>query len=516
MVAGALAGSVFAAFVAYYALSCLYPEWGGDFQMYCAGISRLFRNLANPAHEAMSVPGDQSTVYTPYLVAVALLGKTLNVTPFRALQAAGVFNVLLFAFGVGFLFSRASSHRSWWLPAACFIFTTLCLRWHHWGWSSETSLTNLQYIQPYPSTFAWALAFIALGLLDTLWQRWRWLDALLLSATVSALLMSHALTGSWVAGIVGLYGLWASIVTRTRAPLARASVVLCAALVPAAIWPYAPLFGQGSLLGIHEGAPFGNWPWLDFPNLYLLALPCFAYLWFRLRRAAFWCLALLVTLGMLGIWRGVGFSFGNRYALFAAFFAQFAVAEVMAFGIFSLLGPLRELPAARPLASADRPATVLLLLAALTNWLPAPMLARARQTADFGTLWSPLELLGRASAQARYYAQFSELEPYLSADDVVMMPISRTVFDLAAVTGVAVVRSPSAHGVPDRHARTRDVRSFFDPTTRPELRRDIVRKYGVSKIIATRQEFSVLSDLTQVFGEPVHRSETYAVYRAGS
>jgi hypothetical protein len=225
---------------------------------------------------------------------------------------------------------------------------------------------------------------------------------------------------------------------------------------------------------------------------------------------------MLVTLGVLGIWRAVGFSFGNRYALFAAFFAQFVLAEVIAFGIFSLLGPLTELPAVRPLANGDRPATVALSLAALTTWLPSPMMASARQTKDFGTLWSPGDVLGRPSAHASYYAQFSELEPHLSPDDVVMMPISRTVFDLAAITGVAVVRSPNAHGVPDRHARTRDVKAFFDPTTSPELRRDIVRKYGVSKVIATRQEFSILADLSQVFGEPVHRSENYAVYRVGT
>lgn len=121
-------------------------------------------------------------------MAIALLGKLVGSTPFGALQAAGVLNVLLFAGGVCFLFSRVSLHRRWWLPAACFLFTTLCLRWAHWGWSSETSLTNLQYIQPYPSTFSWALAFIAFGLLDTLWQRWRWREAVSLAATLSLLL----------------------------------------------------------------------------------------------------------------------------------------------------------------------------------------------------------------------------------------------------------------------------------------------------------------------------------------
>ena len=66
---------VFAAFLEYYGLLCFRGEWGGDFQMYCAGISRLYENFLHPAHEAIDVPGSQSTVYTLHLVLVAALGK---------------------------------------------------------------------------------------------------------------------------------------------------------------------------------------------------------------------------------------------------------------------------------------------------------------------------------------------------------------------------------------------------------------------------------------------------------
>lgn len=142
------------------------------------------------------------------------------------------------------------------------------------------------------------------------------------------------------------------------------------------------------------------------------------------------------------------------------------------------------------------------------------MLARARQTKEFGTLWSPGEMLRRPSAHARYHEQFAELEPYLSPDDVVLMPISRAVFDLASITGVAVVRSPSSHAVPDRHERTRDVRAFFDPAASPELRAHVLRKYGVTKVVATSQELAVVSALTRALGEPLYRSKNYAVYRA--
>lgn len=308
LVSRAVAFAVFLAFLAYYGLLCLRPEWGGDFHLYCAGISRLYRDMLHPMHESLNVPGSQSTMYTPFLVGTALLGKLFGTTAFRALQVAGVFNLVLFLFGAGFVFSRVSIHRQWWLPAACFIFTTLFLRWRYFGWSSETSLTNFQYIQPYPSTFAWALAFIAFGLLEDVRRKERLREFLALIAVLSLLLSSHVLTASWVVGIVGLYGVCVSVHKRSHRPLAWAIFAICAALLPVLLWPYASFFGQSSMLAAKEDSPFGRSPFVEFANLYGLAIPCVAYLWFRLRRHGFWVLGLVATLGALFVWRQLVFN----------------------------------------------------------------------------------------------------------------------------------------------------------------------------------------------------------------
>src|ERR1051325_2273286 len=74
LVSVALSVAVFAAFLGYYGLLCVRPDWGGDFQLYCAGIARLYRNLLHPLHESLDLPSRESTMYTPYLVGVALLG----------------------------------------------------------------------------------------------------------------------------------------------------------------------------------------------------------------------------------------------------------------------------------------------------------------------------------------------------------------------------------------------------------------------------------------------------------
>lgn len=127
------------------------------------------------------------------------------------------------------------------------------------------------------------------------------------------------------------------------------------------------------------------------------------------------------------------------------------------------------------------------------------------------TLWSPAAILKRPSSHDAYYERYSELRPVLSEADTVLLPESRAAFDLAAITGASVVISPNAHRVPDRVARSRNVRSFFNPKTRPEVRIEIARRYGVSKIVLPRRDFGMLGTLTKNFGGAIHRSNAWAV-----
>jgi hypothetical protein len=51
-----LAGTVSVAFISYYGPLCIRPGWGGDFQMYCAGIARLYRDIATAASNILQLP----------------------------------------------------------------------------------------------------------------------------------------------------------------------------------------------------------------------------------------------------------------------------------------------------------------------------------------------------------------------------------------------------------------------------------------------------------------------------
>jgi hypothetical protein len=509
--------AVFGTFLAYYGLLCFRHEgWGGDFQMYCAGISQLYRDFWHPLHEAMDVPGSQSTMYTVYLVFIAGVGKLFGATPYRVLEVAGIGNLFVLGAAALYLFSRHSLHRRWWLAAACFIFATLFLRWLHFGWSSEISLTNLQYIQPFPSTLAWSLAFLAFGLMEDLSRKGRVWDAVALSLVLAVSLLTHLITASWVVGIVGLHAIWAAATRRRWRVLYMPLGAIVMAFGLAAIWPYAPLFSQLSMSSVREPHDFGD-PLKDMPNLYAVALPCYVYLILRLRRHAFWLLGLLATFGALLVWRQVGLSFGSRYSFFVGFFAHFAVAEVMALGVFALLGPLTELAAKRRWSRLDRAFVVAMLGLALVAWLPSPMRAKACNTkGQYGALSTPLALLRQESPLDEYYRGFSELRPYLSEADLVLIPVSRDVFDLASITGARVISAPNAHQVPDRGERQRDVSQFFDPMASDEEREDVVQRRQPTKVILPGSHFQVLDLLTRQYGQPRYRSAEYALWDLSS
>ncbi|HWO08021.1 MAG TPA: hypothetical protein VNN80_01035 [Polyangiaceae bacterium] len=508
---------IFGSFLGYYGLLCFrHDGWGGDFQMYCAGIAQLYRNFAHPLHEAMDVPGAQSTMYTLYLVVLAALGKLFGATPYRMLEVAGLANLALYAAGAAYFFSKHSLQRRWWLPASCFIYATLFLRWRHFGWSSETSLTNLQYIQSFPSTMGWALAFFAFGLMEAFQRRRAARTLITLTLVLAIALLTHVLTASWMIGILGLHTLWVGARDRDLWALPGPALALGAALGLAALWPYSPFFGQSSMQKIPENAPFGASWFDDFPSLYGLAAPCFLYVVARLRRHAFWLFGMLATLAALVLSRRIGFTFGNRYSFYAAFFAQCIVAEVMALGVLALLGPFTERVGARALLVFDRAFSIAVLCLALVIWLPSPMRAQAVQEVDFGRLWSPLELLRMESPLDAYYREVEELRPVLGPADRVVTPVTRAVFDIAAVTGAQVISSPNAWLVPDRVARQRDMNLFFSGKANTEARATILRRRRATRVLLPRSHFGYMDGLLRQFGEPLYRSSRYVVWATES
>ena len=503
-----IAAAVFASFLLYYGLCAFRTRWGADFQMYCAGVARLYRDFLHPAHESMAAPGAESTVYTLYLVLVGGLGRLLGATPYRALQIAGLVNLVLYAAAIRYFVSRTSMHRHTWLASACFLLVTLFMRWDQFGWSSETSVLTMAYIQAYPSTAAWAMAFAAFALVEDFHRARRLRHLIGLGGLLCALLLTHLITASWVIGIVLLRGLHLLVQERAwRFPLLLLAAV-GAALALAALWPYSSFLDQGSMTGVREPSRFGRHPLSDFANLYLVAIPCAIWLIARVRRHLFFATGFAATFAALELWQALGITYGNRYSFFMAFFAQFLVAEAATAGLLAIASALPLDPErARP--AIDRPVALALLAAIALAWLPSPMWQVARKK-PLTRLASPAELLRRASPHDAYYHQFDGVP--IEPADIVLMPVSRSSYDLASVTGAAVVVSPNAYEVADESQRLRDIDRFFEKTTTPPTRRLILARYCPTRLLLPRAQFALLPALTQELGPPAHQDRRQVLF----
>ena len=502
---------VFAAFVLYYGLACFHSRWVGDLQMYSAGVAQLYRDLLHPGHEAMNAPGEQSTVYTVYLVVVAAVGKLLGITPYRALQLAGVVNLSLYVLAIVYFFSRTSMHRRFLVPAALFLLVSLFLRWDHFGWSSETSASTMLSVQAYPSTLGWSLALVAFGLVEDFLRDGRRTPLGLLLFVLWLLLLTHVLTASWVVGIVGLRALHDAVVRRAWRRPAALLLAIVAAVLLTAVWPYYSFFGQRSLGAVSERAQHGKRPFQDLFGLYVVAAPCLLWLLLRARRHGFWALGFVATLCALRAQQALGIDYGNRYTFFMAFFAQFAVAEVAAclpLGLLRSAGGQDDLRVTWP----DLGFAGLVVVMAITTAALAPTFRQARQR-GVDRLVSPLKLWRAPSSHDAYYARWTGLASQLEPTDLVLMPISRDAFDLASITGIHVVCSHNAYGVPGYVQLRRDVDHAFQTASGAADVLALGARFRANKLLVPRRQFSLVARTTAELGRPAYQDADYVLYR---
>ncbi len=501
-----------ATFVVYFGIHCFRYPWVGDLLRHCASVASLDRSFSHPTHEAMPVPGTQSDVHTPYIVAVAAVGKLVGVTPYRSLQIAGVANLVFYAWAVWFFFRTFSLLRGSWVPPAAFLLVSLFLRNRLFWWASETSFASVRLIQAYPSFFAWGTALTCFALAERFLRRPRVAPLAGIAVFVWATTLSHNLTASWIVGIVGLR---AGIALAAPAGQRRGALVLlgtlAAAIALALPWPYFDIRVSPGLLKIPEGSEFGNHPFRDMAGLYALALP--AALFFAARgRHLFWLAGFAATFLALQAFRVLGFEYGNRYAFFQAFFAQAFVAEAAAFAVALLLPATERLPENLRIGPALRKA--LLLFGGATALLTAAAPAVREESRAGRPLLTLRELAALPPTHDVYYARLGEVGQKLGPADIVMMPVEHAAWDVSSITGARVVASLFAYRVPDYNARVRDVARFFAPEADRSERRVILRRWGVTKVLLTPRVSDRERGMASELGPPIARTETLILFDA--
>jgi hypothetical protein len=514
----------FVVFVVYFGLHCFRYPWKGDVARYAAAVAALYRDFLWPAHEAVTAVDHASEVFTPYIVAVAGLGRLLDVTPYRALQVVGVLNLISYACAIWLFLRTYSLVRDSWIPAVAFLLISLFLRDHIYLWSSETSYASMRLIQAYPSLFGWAVALMIFSVADRYLERGRAVNLVAISLAIAVLFLSHTITAGWVIGIVGIRCIvellgWRiangapADPNRSLAGRGRRVLIVLGAMISGLaltpLWPYFDITRSPGLLEAPEGSPFGDHPFRDMARLYILALPVAVWFLF-LRRHFFLLIAFAATWCALQLFRFLGFEFLNRYAFFQAFFAQVAVAEVVGVAVLLAFGQVRRLPADIRPGRGVRYGIFVLAGATIALTVTAPALATDPAPGEPLLGWRTLMAL--PSSHDAYYRRLAPLTDYLSATDVVLMPVTSDVFHVAAVTGAKVVAAPHAFTVSHYERRLEDVGRFLTPDVAPEARDEIIRRYQVSRILLTDEYRQLGPELSRRYGPPLAVTGSFTVF----
>lgn len=498
--------------------------WGGDFNVYIAAVHALYRDLLHPSDVSLGVPSGNMVFYGPYEVLVAAIGKAMGVTPYRALEFAGIANVALYAAAIAAFCRRFSRLPQSAVPPLLLVAVILVLRMKVYSWSSETSYITLGITQAYASLLGWALALFSFVVADHVVQRPSAAGVCGLALLLAVLVLIHPISATWAIGITGLRALYVLLPGGIRHDadewekpnetpprvLQSACLVLATVLGVALslLWPYYSPLMLTHYTGVQEQAPFLNDPFGAMAVTYVLAVLALL-LSGRMRFYQFWILAFFATFAVFEILRSLGIAFVARYALFMAFFAQFIVADCGAVAFSQIAFPWRNLRRSNFSRAAD-----LLFIAVLgVALLKAPPLHAPVR----GGILSLHNWIEGQSSERAFYAKWDPLRASIHENDVLMIvPSWNDDMDIAAVTGAKVVAAALMVDVPDADERTHSVQRFFQPGQSVAIRLQELKRWHATKVVLIEPVLGLAGEMESLFGKPLWRDSTRIVFAAGT
>lgn len=448
----------------YCVVVCLRLPWESDFALHMAVLGRLLANPLHPGDPALAV-GGTSAYYTPYTVALMLIGKATGASALPLYKFAGIVTTGLLLTGL-FRFVRSLTPARWAPPLALIGL----LFW--WGttviaWSGFLSLVSFADTIAYPSTFATALTL-------HLWA----------SLAAKPLSMRRGIGLGFLLGIIAvvhqftaigtLIGVLACLAARRKTLLNRSTLyalgigaAVCLAVVVA--WPYYHLWNVtqtdqlSALDGQHHALYRHATRWYGFGVLALAALAL------RFRRDKTDQLVLLfLGSGAIVAYGAVSehWSYGRSWPM-AMLAAQVALAVAAA----EAKTPRLRLAWAVPIAAITI-AGIWVQSSALLYVVPSALQHDAGRIVDTSQKKSSLPHL-------------DWLQDHIQRGDVVLAD-QPTAQDMVVAHGGYGVASPWI--LPDFPfalwtQRRTEVATFFAPTTPQEARAALLDRYAVKWIL---------------------------------
>ncbi|MFF3559145.1 hypothetical protein ACFYXS_03780 [Streptomyces sp. NPDC002574] len=427
-----------------------------DFGQHAAAIERIAADWRHPSNPLLDMPGAGSPYFTPYTVLLGLLSKLTGVPGWQLLKVCGPLNLALVVTGIG-AFTRTLSTRRW---APVLALAAFVLLWgpEHKEWSGFLGLQSMTRGLTYPSAFAIGLTFWAWAITARTARRGvggPWLHTGL-GLLLGVILLVHPFTA--MGAVIGVAAL---VLGLQQTPivagiLGRWALTAAVAFAVAGWWPYfsvSALLGDPTVDGIHRQLYGDLWQWY---GLALAGLPALLY---RLRLNPLDPLVLM-------------FAGDCAVAAYGWFSGEYSYGRI--FGL--LLVPL-QFALAVELAEAP-PWTLLRTVLAPLAAVAACVGLVAQAGAIVPTRYVPPAV---HLQRLNHWPSYQWAQRHVAVGDVVLTDAYGPSHVMPAYGAFLVAPTwpdPSTSAA-ERGRRAADVRTFLAPTTAPDQRRAIARRYHV-------------------------------------
>lgn len=433
----------------------LRAEWSGDFWEHAAVVNELTRCLVHPRHPMLDLPAAHA-FFSPYSLLVAVFSRATGCGAIRALQCFAFFNLLLFLSSFYF-FCRAVFKANYSLIAGLSLLFILFF----WGsspflWSGFYHIFVLNYVLPYPSTFAMSLSFVTLGLLAGNKPGFN-IKTAIIGLLAAVVFLSHPYTGLFL-----LIAVAAMVLVFYNASLKDIACSLCLVLMfPLLLccaWPYYGFVQlmTGSNADFHEISkvlyerPAGiYWP-------VILSLP--AVFFVKKDRTLYFLLLALAFMLLLSLLVYVSGSYGilrimSTVMLFAQVIIAYTLVTVTS-GNFKGMGKIY--------------CSVVLFL------FTASLIKNISGLSKTLNITKPVN--------RDYYQRYEFLKTTVPAGALVLADLMSSWY-IPVYSGKVLASVHPLFLVTDNNKRQDKVNSFFNPHTNDSVRKAVILKYRPAYIL---------------------------------
>lgn len=442
-------------------------EWAGDFWEHSAVVKALSEQLLYPDNPIIKSTTPHA-FFSPYSLLVAAFSRLTGFNSIYSLTGFAFFNLVFFIYSF-YKFCKFLFRENYNLIAAlCLLFILFFNGEQPFQWSGFYHIRVLNYVLPYPSTFALSITFLILAMLAKCDVSTNLLNSVILIILSSIVFITHPTTAIFL--YIGITSLNLFLIdSSTRKSISKSAIFIFSSIALGLIWPYYNmldlLLGNGDDFNLDSKILYmdilqKNWP-------VMLALPALFLLKDKIVRFFILAIFLMVLVLIMGYLTKVyGFS---RLISNVMMCAHFLTAYIV---VVHLKEPVTYSKACFLVLGV---AIIISLNSNRHLYLYPLNIFRKKDTA--------------------YYEKYSFLKSKVTSDDIVLSDPESS-FILISYNGKVISSKRPLYWIDDIQERRNAVHSFFTNETSDSQRDSILQKYQPDYILIDHTKVSFESSTT--------------------